>query len=46
MEAEVNWVEVGPAGWNWMELGGGWCTVYQYSSSNKSEVTTNGSYKL
>ena len=30
MEVEMSWVEVmelGGAGWSWMELGGGGCTV-------------------
>ena len=27
VEAEMSWVEVDGAGWRWMELGGGGCTV-------------------
>ena len=27
LEAEISWEEVGGAGWGWMELGGGGCTV-------------------
>ena len=27
VEAEMSWVEEGGAGWRWMELGGGGCTV-------------------
>ena len=27
VEAEMSWVEVDGAGWKWMELGGGGCTV-------------------
>ena len=27
VEVKMNWVEVDGAGWRWMELGGGGCTV-------------------
>ena len=27
VEAEMSWVEVDGAGWRWMELGGGGCTI-------------------
>ena len=27
VEVEMSWVEVDGAGWRWMELGGGGCTV-------------------
>ena len=27
VEVEMRWVEVDGAGWRWMELGGGGCTV-------------------
>ena len=27
VEYEMSWVEVDEAGWEWMELGGGGCTV-------------------
>ena len=27
VKAEIGWVEVGGAGWRWMELDGGGCTV-------------------
>ena len=30
VQAEMSWVELSEAGWRWMELGGGGCTVQQY----------------
>ena len=27
VQAEMSWVELSEAGWRWMELGGGGCTV-------------------
>ena len=27
VEVEISWMDVDRAGWMWMELGGGWCTI-------------------